>query len=564
MTVSFGNPMPATSTAHEVRQAIQELSADATAHRATAADTLPRRVIRTARRNWSRFAMADSSGRELTYGRMLTGSLLVAQWARAQKNEPDEREGQMIGVLLPPSVAGALVNVGITLAGRVPVNLNFTAGSEAMAAARERCNMRTVVTSRVFLAKAKIAAQDGMVFVEDILARAGTFAKVRAWLAARFMPAALLAGAARPDSLATIIFSSGSTGIPKGVMLSHFNVIANIEAMAQLFWIGEHDRIVGVLPFFHSFGYTVTIWFPLIAGCGAVYHPNPTDAKAIGELTARYRATLLLSTPTFCATYTRKCSREEFSTLRFVLVGAEKLREPIAAAFREKFGVELLEGYGCTEMAPVVAVNAPNFEAGRDTQLGNKPGTVGHPLPGVAAQVVDPATFALLGADQPGLLLVKGSNRMSGYLGEPVRTAEVLHEGWYVTGDIAAIDDEGFLRITDRLSRFSKIAGEMVPHLRIEDAIASVLESAPCAVTAIADDRRGERLVALYVSEMDPGMLWQKLSETDLPRLWLPKRENIYRVETLPQLGTGKLDLRGLKARAEELAAQTELAAPRS
>ena len=153
---------------------------------------------------------------------------------------------------------------------------------------------------------------------------------------------------------------------------------------------------------------------------------------------------------------------------------------------------------------------------------------------------------------------------MTGYLGETARTAEVLHEGWYVTGDIAAIDDEGFLRITDRLSRFSKIAGEMVPHLRIEDAIASVLESAPCAVTAIADDRRGERLVALYVSDMDPGVLWQKLSETDLPRLWLPKRENIYRVEMLPQLGTGKLDLRGLKARAEELAAQTELAAPRS
>jgi len=548
VTVSFGNPMPANSTAHEVRQAIQELAAEATAHRQTAGDTLPRRLIRSARRNWSHFAMADSTGRELTYGRMLAGGLLVAQWARTRRDE------EMIGVLLPSSVAGALVNVGITLAGRVPVNLNFTAGPEAMAAARERCSIRTVVTSRVFLAKAKIEAQEGMVFVEDILARAGKMAQLGALLAARFAPARLLVGAARPDTLATVIFSSGSTGVPKGVMLSHYSVLANIEAMAQLFWIGERDRIVGVLPFFHSFGFTVTIWFPLVAGCGVVYHPNPTDAKAVGELTAKYRATFLLSTPTFCAGYTRKCSVEEFASLRFVLVGAEKLREPVATAFHEKFGVELLEGYGCTEMAPVVAVNAPNFQAGKDSQMGNKPGTVGHPMPGVAAQVVDPATFAPLGPNQAGLLLVKGSNRMIGYLGEPQRTAEVLHEGWYITGDIAAIDDEGFIRITDRLSRFSKIAGEMVPHLRIEDAIAGVLGAAPCAVTSVADDRRGERLAALYVHEMEPAELWQRLAETDLPRLWIPKRENLYRVESLPQLGTGKLDLRGLKMRAEELA----------
>ncbi len=548
VTVSFGAPMPANSAAHEIRLAMQELGAEATAHRQTAGDTLPRRLIRSARRNWSHFAMADSSGRELTYGRMLTGGLLMANWARTRRGE------EMIGVLLPPSVAGALVNVGITLAGRVPVNLNFTAGAEAMAAARERCAIRTVVTSRVFLTKAKIDAQEGMVFVEDILARVSGMARLRALLAARLAPSRWLGGTARPDSLATVIFSSGSTGIPKGVMLSHYNVLANIEAMAQVFWIGERDRIVGVLPFFHSFGYTVTIWFPLIAGCGAVYHPNPTESKAVGELIAKYQATFLLSTPTFCAGYTRKCEKEEFASLRFVLVGAEKLREPIAAAFREKFSVELLEGYGCTEMSPVIAVNVPNFEASDEPQTGNKPGTVGHPVPGVAARVVDAASFAPLGPNQAGLLLVKGANRMMGYLGEAERTAEALRGDWYITGDIAAIDDEGFIRITDRLSRFSKIGGEMVPHLRIEDAIAAELGAAPCAVTSLDDARRGEQLVALYVHEMDPAELWQRLAATDLPRLWIPKRENLYRVETIPQLGTGKLDLRGLRMRAEELA----------
>jgi acyl-[acyl-carrier-protein]-phospholipid O-acyltransferase/long-chain-fatty-acid--[acyl-carrier-protein] ligase len=460
-----------------------------------------------------------------------------------------------VGVLLPASIAGSLVNIGITLAGRVPVNLNFTAGAEAMASAIAQCNIRSIVTSKTFLAKAKIAALPGMVFVEDLLGGATTFTRIRAWLAARFAPTALLTrGHHNPASLATVIFSSGSTGVPKGVMLSHYNLIANIEAIAQLFWIGADDRIVGVLPFFHSFGFNVTIWFPLLSGCGVVYHPNPTDAKAIGELTGKYKGTFLVSTPTFCSTYTRKCTAEEFASLRYVLVGAEKLREPIAAAFREKFGVELLEGYGCTEMAPVVAVNVPDYEAGGSKQLGHKPGTVGHPLPGVAARLVDPATRVPLPPNQEGLLLVKGSNRMMGYLGQPERTTEAFLDGWYITGDIARIDDEGFIHITDRLSRFSKIGGEMVPHIKIEEAIAGILGDAPCAVTAVADDQRGERLVALYAhSDLSPAELWQRLSETELPRLWLPKRENFYPVEALPLLGTGKLDLRGVKTRAQEL-----------
>jgi acyl-[acyl-carrier-protein]-phospholipid O-acyltransferase/long-chain-fatty-acid--[acyl-carrier-protein] ligase len=546
VTVSFGNPMPANSTAQDVRQAIQELSADATAHRKSASDTLPRRVIRSARRHWSHFAMADSSGRELTFGRMLTASLLIANWARTRRDE------EMIGVLLPPGVDGALVNIGITLAGRVPVNLDFTASPEEMVAVRERCRIRTVVTSKLSLAKTKVAAQDGMIFVEDILERAGRVARWRARLAARLAPAVLLSRTARPDSLATVIFSSGVTGTPKGAMLSHYNLLANIEAIAQLYWIHDRDRIVGVLPFFHSFGYAVTMWFPLIAGCGVIYHPDPSDAESIGRLVAQYRATLLLATPAFCSIYTHQCSKEQFASLRYVLVGAEKLREPLAEAFREKFGVELLEGYGCTEMAPVVAVSAPNFVAGKDTQLGNKPGTVGQPLPGVAARVVEPSTFAPLPSNREGLLLVKGSNRMIGYLGEPERTAEVFHDGWYITGDIAAIDDEGFIRITDRLSRHSRIAGEMVPHLRIEETLAGILGDAPYAVTAIADDRNDERLAALYVHDLSPAELWQRLSETDLPRLWIPRQENLYRVESLPLLGSGKLDLRGLKARAEE------------
>ena len=556
VTVSFGNPMPSTSSAQDVRQAIQELASDAAEYSKSSRDLLDLRFVQTAKNNWSRFAMADSSGRELTYGRALTASLLFARWVRENR-----ANDSMVGLLLPSSVAGALANTGVMLAGKVPVNLNFTAGREAMLSAVEQCGIRTIITSKIFLAKAKIEPIDGMVYVEDILAQASGFEKLRALVAARLLPARWLVARRRrtTDSLATVIFSSGSSGVPKGVMLSHHNILANIQAMAQVFWINDRDVIVGVLPFFHSFGFTVTIWLPLVAGCGAAYHTNPTEAAKIGELVEKYHGTMLVSTPTFYASYTRKCTAEQFASLRFTLVGAEKLRPSIAQAFHEKFGLELLEGYGCTEMSPVVAVNGPNFEAGKDSQLGNKPGTVGHPLPGVAVKIVNPASFEGLPPNAEGLVLVKGPNRMLGYLNQAERTAEAMHEGWYVTGDIGALDDEGFLRITDRLARFSKIGGEMVPHLKVEESIYAIIGREGgdfrCAVTGIPDDHRGERLVALYTRpDMTAAELWQRLSETDLPKLWLPKRENFYFVDALPTLGTGKLDLVGVKARAQQLA----------
>jgi acyl-[acyl-carrier-protein]-phospholipid O-acyltransferase/long-chain-fatty-acid--[acyl-carrier-protein] ligase len=542
VTVSFGAPLPSSTPAHAVRQAIQEMGADACAARKSAADTLGRRLYRSARRNWSRFAMADSTGRSLTYGELLTGAHLL----RVPSEAP------MVGVLLPATVAGALVNVSLTLRGKVPVNLNFTAGREAVAHAISECGIVNVVTSRAFLPKiaAQVGELPGVIYVEDLLKGASGWDRARAFLAARFGRAPRQAS---PDTTATVIFSSGSTGVPKGVMLSHYNLLSNIDAIAQIFWIGGRDRVVGVLPFFHSFGFTVTIWLPLVTGCGVVYHPNPTDAGAIGDLVQKHKGTLLLSTPTFCSTYTRKCTAEQFASLRYVLVGAEKLRSQVAAAFEAKFGLLPMEGYGATEMSPVVAVNAPDYSAGKNSQTGTKPGTVGHPLPGVAARIVDPVTFEPLPIDQEGLLLVKGSNRMAGYLNQAARTAEVFRDGWYVTGDIARIDDEGFLTITDRLSRFSKIAGEMVPHLKVEEAILNVLGDASCAVTGVPDEQRGERLVALYVASIPPAELWQKLAETDLPRLWLPKRENLHQVDALPQLGTGKLDLRALKMRAQIL-----------
>ncbi|MGO9227652.1 MAG: acyl-[ACP]--phospholipid O-acyltransferase [Bryobacteraceae bacterium] len=566
VTVSFGRPLPSTATAQEVRQAILELGSHAVEARKSRRDLLSARFIRSARTNWSHFAMADSTGRQATYGRALTGSLLIADWLR--KNA---REDEMVGVLLPSSVAGALVNVGIVMAAKKPVNFNFTAGREGMASVAEQCGIKTTVTSRTFLTKAKLEAMEGAVYIEDILAASNPAAKAAVWMRARLMPERFLRRRysrhrQTPDSLAAVLFSSGSTGVPKGVMLSHYNLISDIEAIAQVFWIDGGDRIVGTLPFFHSFGFTVTIWFPLLSGCGVVYHHDPLDAKTTAAMIQKYKGTFLLSTPTFCGNYIRKCSREQLASLRFVLVGAEKLRGETARQFEEKFGVKLLEGYGCTEMAPVVSVNAPDFLAGNDTQVASKAGTVGHPLPGVAVKVVDPESGATVPPNTEGLLLAKGANRMLGYLGNSALTGSVTRDGWYVTGDMATVDDDGFIRITDRLSRFSKIAGEMVPHLKIEGAVADILGGPACVVTGVPDQHRGERLALLYTDgAIGPRELWCRLSQTSLPALWVPKREDIFQVASLPLLGTGKLDLRAIRAQAVRLmesSRQAETAVP--
>jgi acyl-[acyl-carrier-protein]-phospholipid O-acyltransferase/long-chain-fatty-acid--[acyl-carrier-protein] ligase len=313
---------------------------------------------------------------------------------------------------------------------------------------------------------------------------------------------------------------------------------------------------MGVLPLFHSFGFTGTLWLPLLAGFGAVYHPNPTDAKTIGETIQKYKATLLISTPTFYLGYLRRCTKEQFSSLRYLIAGAEKLREQIAKAYEEKFGLTILEGYGCTELAPVVSVNMPDVLDGREKQVGHKPGTVGHPIPGVAVKIVDPESGQPMGAGEEGLLLVKGANVMLGYLNKPALTDQAIRRGWYVTGDIAMVDEDGFIRITDRLTRFSKIAGEMVPHVKIEEVINEILGSAACVVTAIPDPQRGEKLVAFYSQNgISRDELWSKLQQTELPKLWIPKRENLHLIEAIPLLGSGKADLKKIKALAVERAA---------
>jgi acyl-[acyl-carrier-protein]-phospholipid O-acyltransferase/long-chain-fatty-acid--[acyl-carrier-protein] ligase len=556
VTVSIGHPLPATATVFELRQAIQEQGAEAFVHRHGDLEPLHRAFARTAQRMGSRLALADSTGARRTFLGTLAGALVLARRMRGRWAGQER-----VGILLPPSVAAATANIAALLAGRVPVNLNYTASAESLRSAAAQCGLRTVLTSRAFLERVKVDVPAEPVFVEEIAGAVTARERFGAGLAARWLPLSRLerlAGRDRParlDDVATVIFSSGSTGEPKGVQLTHANILSNVEALAQLYDPGPADGVLGILPFFHSFGFTGTLWFPLLYGMRAVYHVNPLDAAAVGTLVREHGATYLLATPTFLQAYTRRCEPGDLGSLRHVIVGAEKLSDRVADAFETKFGIAPREGYGCTECSPIVAVNAPDYRARGLRQVGGKRGRIGHPVPGVTVKIVDPGTFAPRPPGEEGLLVVKGPNVMKGYLGRPDLTAAAIRDGWYLTGDIARMEEDGFLVITDRLSRFSKIGGEMVPHVKIEETLHAAIGAAEqvLVVTGVPDEKKGERLAVLHtLPEERVRELTGKLGGLGLPNLWLPRAESFHRVDSIPLLGSGKTDLKRVKELARE------------
>jgi len=562
VTISIGKPLPADTPIPEVRRAIQELGAEAWSQRKYTRRPLHRTFIRTARRRPRALAFADAMRPKVSRFGALVASVAMARALRSAWAGQER-----VGIMLPSSVAAVMVNLAASLSGRTSVNLNWTAGLSGLESAVRQAGLRTVVTSREFLQKAEVALPEGVtaVWLGEVAGGIGTTQRAVAVLLAALAPAWLIermCGATRTpsvDDTVAIIFSSGSTGEPKGVCLSHFNIDANVEAVVQVFRLLPDDRILGILPLFHSFGYMATLWLAANHGLGVAFHPNPLDGPAIGDLVSRYRLTFLIATPTFLQVYLRRCDPGQLGSLRVVLVGAERLPERLAAAFENRFGIRPLEGYGATECSPTIAVSVPDFRGPDVFQAGSRRGFLGQAVPGVALRIVDPEalpqSLETLQAGKPGMLLVSGPNVMQGYLGRDDLTSEVIREGWYVTGDIAMVDDDGFVRITDRLSRFSKIGGEMVPHGRVEQALqeAAGIEYQGFAVTSVPDEKKGERLAVLHVVEPDdiPDLL-KKVKESGLPNLFIPRAEAFIKVDALPMLGTGKLDLRALKEIANE------------
>ena len=522
---------------------------------------LQRRLLRVCRSAAGRLKMADSLGTRLT-GRQLLTSILAARSVLNRVLAPDEK---MVGVLLPPTVGAAVVNAALALAGRTAVNLNYTTSQSILNTCIERAGLKHVISSPVFLKRIKLELGDTLLDAGKIKQQMTLIDKVLAFVHATVTPVSMLdrvLGLDRigPNDVLTVIFTSGSTGDPKGVVLSVENVGSNVRAIDNLLHVSIADVAIGVLPFFHSYGYTTTLWTPLALEPAVVYHTNPLDAQAVGALAREYHATILMATPTFLRTYIRRTPAEDFSSLDVVFGAAEKLSTDVSEAFEKKFGIRPWEAYGATELSPLVAANVPpsRHVPGRPTDC--REGTVGQPILACRARITERDGHMELPVGQEGMLWISGPNVMQGYLDRDDLTAKVVHDGWYCTGDIAKLDAEGFITITGRESRFSKIGGEMVPHLMIEEQVNKALGAADgellAVVTAVPDLKKGERLIVFHLPIVHPAgdkpvllgpdRICQMLLQAGLPNLWIPSPDSFIEIAEVPTLGSGKLDLKKL------------------
>jgi acyl-[acyl-carrier-protein]-phospholipid O-acyltransferase/long-chain-fatty-acid--[acyl-carrier-protein] ligase len=402
-----------------------------------------------------------------------------------------------------------------------------------------------------------------VVYLEDLKDKATVADKIVAVTQAKLTPEWLLASQFglnrnQPDDWLTIIFTSGSTGTPKGVPLTLNNIASNVQGFNSIIGVNESDCFLGILPFFHSFGYTVTLWGAMTLPSSGAYHYNPLEPKQIAKLIETSKSTVVLGTPTFLRSFIKRIEPEQFKTVEVVVVGAEKMPIALADAFEERFGVRPIEGYGATELSPVVSVNVPPSRAKTEaSREGTREGSVGKPLPGVRARAVSLEGGKPLLSGETGMLQFAGPNVMPGYLKKPELTAKAMDGEWYISGDVGHIDQDGFIYITGRESRFSKIGGEMVPHIQVEEDINALLggseEMINLAVCGVPDEKKGERLIVLYTQlSKDPSDIVKQLLAAGMPPIYVPGADSFVQVDAIPILGTGKLDLQGLKKLALE------------
>ncbi len=548
VNLRFGPVMPSTTSAAQARDAVVRLSWEFADERARAdRRTLGAEVLRNARRRPTQTAVIDAGG-ELTAWKLAAIAQAVIPLLGLAQAE------RRVGVLLPPGRGGSIVNLAIALSGRTAVNLNHTVGDAMLARCCELAEVKTVITAGLYVRKIGNPTVPGRtVLVEELLPKLGSLT-VLGHAALNLLLPASWRDASRADDVAAIIFSSGSTGDPKGVQLTHRQILANILATAEgLDLHGGEDRLLSPLPLFHSFGLVPGFWLATTLGIPVMVNPDPNDGKGIGELAGKHKPTFMMSTPTFVRGYLRRITKEQLASLRFCVVGAERCPAELRTQFKEMYGGDLLEGYGCTELAPVVSVNLPWVSRDGLVEQRSRDGAVGRALPGIHVFTVDPETGAELPLGSDGLLVVRSPARMQGYLRRDDLTTKAFLHGGYNTGDVGHVDKDGFIFITGRLARFAKIGGEMVPLDNVEAALATTFaeiagheSGIEIAVSATPDPARGERLVVLHTGWTgDWAALIEKLNH--LPPLWRPKTKDVVKVESIPKLGTGKRDLAALK-----------------
>jgi acyl-[acyl-carrier-protein]-phospholipid O-acyltransferase/long-chain-fatty-acid--[acyl-carrier-protein] ligase len=554
--VAFGEPLPMQTPANKLKQHVFDLSIDAWDKHTHSLEPIPLAWMRTAKRVGSGLCLADAQGETKLSGyKTMTG--VIAFSRLIQKLSPERN----IGLLLPTSSAGIIANLAAFLKGKTVVNLNYTANLPALKSAVNKAEIQTIYTSHRFIKKlsqrgidmSELLAQTRVHYLEDMKEQISTTTKLAILFASVILPTSalytLFGKSINIEQPAALLFSSGSEGEPKGVALSHRNIMANIKQVSDVLDTRYEDTVMATLPLFHAFGLTVTGLMPMIEGMPAICHPDPTDAPTIAKAIARYRATVFCGTSTFLRMFTRNRNVHPLmlESLRIVVAGAERLSPEVRDAFKLKFNKEIYEGYGTTETTPVASVNIPDRIDQRDwkVQQGSKLGTVGLPLPGGSFRIVDPETMKTLPANEDGLILFGGTQLMLGYLKDPQKTNDVIIEldgkRWYKTGDKGHLDDDGFLTIVDRYSRFAKIGGEMVSLGAIEAAIGKLVpESTEITATALPDGKKGEKVALLFTGDMEPEQIKELVKQSGLNPLMQPSE--MISVDAIPKLGSGKND----------------------
>ncbi len=562
--IQVGHPLPGNADGFHVRDQLEKLSYEVAQRHISREIPLHRQFVRRAWETPKNEFWVDQISGSLSGYKALTGSYLFAR-----KLKPIVSREEMVGVWLPTGVGGALVNTALAFLGKVSINLNYTASQDVALACLKQTTVKTVITSKRFLERMPFEPGPGrkLVFLEDIRASIGSLERVWGGFLVKVCPPWLFERWLMPmthhkiSDLATIIFSSGSTGDPKGVQLTQANLLSNSLAVIQFIRFGPGDVMLACLPFFHSFGYTITLCAPMLLGIKTVYHADPRQAKEIGELARLHKTTVFLSTATFLRFCLRRAQPGDFASLWLIVCGAEKLPVPLAKEFQQKHGVLPLEGYGCTELAPVATLNRPDEIEEGISWLRNRPGTIGRALVGTFSAIVDPVNMEIKPMGEEGMIACGGQNVMKGYLHQPQKTAEVIRHGMYLTGDMGFLDNHRHITITGRLTRFAKIAGEMVPLEKIEELLHETVECTErlCAVTCVPDPSRGEKVVIVYLAEVLKGLGVTKsqwlglLAKTGIPPLWRPDERDVFEVAEIPSLGSGKLDIRHVKDLAHTL-----------
>ena len=554
VTIAFGKPLEADAAdIARVREELLKLGEFCFSRRPSLDRHLAEPCIRGLKRRPFATAVIDGLDHSaLSRSKLLGAAVALSRYLR--KEFPDER----IAIILPASKGSMVANLAVTLADKVPVDLNFTIGRAANESCCKRANLRVAISATQFMERLKDFPWPERVLKLDELMPRMKRQIIFWWMMSILVPARLLLRILKIPKEgghreAVLLFTSGSTGEPKGAVMSHRNVVGNVSQFRQLLDATKDDAILASLPFFHTFGSTVTLWYPLIEGVRIVTYPNPLEAVKNAALIERYKLTLLLATPTFLRGYLRKVEPDKLRSLRLVITGAEKLPLDLAKNFEERFKQRVFEGYGLTETSPVVSVNLPEpqpTKPGEQVQPSSRLGSVGKMAPGIAAEIREPETDGKLSLHETGMLWLRGVNIFEGYLHDPERTADVLQDGWLKTGDLGRFDEDGFLYIEGRLSRFSKIGGEMVPHEAIESKIVDLLglsgrDERPIAIMGVQDEAKGEALVLLSAVDVDLAELRSKLHDAGVPNLWIPKQ--VQRIESIPVLASGKLDLKKCK-----------------